>query len=339
MMTVWLLGIAHGLSDAAAGLAVGWLMQNGSADAGLLIFLYNGLAFGLQPVSGLLLDVWKKHRMGIALGLALTSIGLVSFQFDARPGMLLIGLGSALFHACGGAISIMLSPNKASGPGVFSAFGVIGLVTGVQLSPLYGSFLIPALGVSTAALSIAGIVLRVPAGGSSGKSKLSSGYEVSILIIVIAFALRSLVWSSVDLAPEETVLQAILIGISAGLGKLIGGFLSDKMGWLNWMIVALIGSALSLTLASGQTLLMIGVFLLQSVTGLTIAWLGRVLPDSPAFAASLALGAAVIIGGLPFVFTDATWFGDTILLSALSLSMLGYLVALRGNKEEPQTNN
>ncbi|MBM3125565.1 MAG: MFS transporter, partial [Chloroflexi bacterium] len=111
MMTILLLGIAHGLSDAAAGLAVGWLMQNGGADAGLLIFLYNGLAFGLQPVSGLLLDVWKKPRLGVALGLALTSIGLVSFQFDARPGMLLIGLGSALFHAGGGAISIILSPD------------------------------------------------------------------------------------------------------------------------------------------------------------------------------------------------------------------------------------
>ncbi|MBM3126997.1 MAG: MFS transporter [Chloroflexi bacterium] len=168
---------------------------------------------------------------------------------------------------------------------------------------------------------------------------MSSGYEVPILIIVLAFALRSLVWSSVDLAPEETVWQAILIGISAGLGKLVGGFLSDKMGWLNWMIVALIGSALSLTLARGQTLVLTGVFLLQSGTGLTIAWLGRVLPESPAFAASLALGAAVIIGGLPFVFTDGTWFGETFLLSALSLSMLGYLVALRGNMEKRQTNN
>ena len=66
MTGILLLGIAHGLSDAAAGFAVGVLLQMGSAEAGLQIFLYNGLAFGLQPIAGLVLDRLKQAQRGAA---------------------------------------------------------------------------------------------------------------------------------------------------------------------------------------------------------------------------------------------------------------------------------
>ena len=114
MSSILLLGIAHGFSDAAAGFAVGVLFLMSSLEGGLLIFLYNGLAFGLQPIAGLLLDRLKQAQRGAAFGLVLTSIGLTVFWLNPRLGILLIGCGSAFFHAGGGAISILNSPGKAS---------------------------------------------------------------------------------------------------------------------------------------------------------------------------------------------------------------------------------
>ena len=339
MTGILLLGIAHGLSDAAAGFAVGVLIQRSSADGGLLIFLYNGLAFGLQPVAGLLLDRLNQSHKGAAFGLVMASIGLAIFWLNSLLGILLIGFGSAFFHAGGGAVSILNSPGKASGPGVFAAFGVIGLVIGIRLSFTYAVSM--ATSFSALLIILAGIIwfIRSPSNDPAGNIRILSGYEIAIILILAAFALRSFIWTGVDRGVDGTTSLALFIGFSAGFGKLVGGFLSDRIGWLKWTFLSLTGAALSLAFARDLDIaLLIGVFLLQSVTGLTISWLGRVLPDSPAFAASLALGAAVILGGLPFAFTNGAWFGATAILVSLPLSLLGYWMVLRESAEESVMN-
>jgi MFS transporter, FSR family, fosmidomycin resistance protein len=339
MTGILLLGIAHGLSDAAAGFAVGVLLQMGSAEGGLLIFIYNGLAFGLQPIAGLVLDRLKQAQGGASLGLILSSIGLAVFWSNPRPGILLIGLGSAFFHAGGGAVSILNSPGKASGPGVFAAFGVIGLVIGTRLSFMYTLSMSTYFAAGLVILAIAAMFIRSPSYKLTGKFELSSGLEIPVILIVAAFALRSLVWTGVDKVVDSSTYLALLIGLSAGIGKLVGGFLSDRIGWLKWTFLSLTGAAFLLAFARDLIIsLLIGIFLLQSVTGLTISWLGRMLPDSPAFAASLALGAAVLVGGLPFAFTNGVWFGGTAILISLPVSLFGYWLVLREKVEKPLLN-
>lgn len=330
MTGILLLGIAHGLSDAAAGFAVGALLQRGGSEGGLLIFLYNGLAFGLQPVAGLVLDRLKQARRGAAFGLILTSIGLVIFRLNPRLGILLIGLGSAFFHAGGGAVSILNSPGRASGPGVFAAFGVIGLAIGFRLSFTHALSMTTYLAVPLGILAIAVMFIRSSSYQPTGNFELSSGFEIPVILIVAAYALRSFVWTGVDRVVDGSTTLALFIGFSAGFGKLLGGFLSDRIGWWKWAFLSLTGAVLLLASARDLVIpLLVGVFLLQSVTGLTIAWLGRALPDSPAFAASLALGAAVILGGLPFAFTKGVWFGGTAILISIPVSLFGYWLAIR----------
>ena len=330
MTGILLLGIAHGFSDAAAGFAVGLLLQMSGAEGGLLIFLYNGLAFGLQPIAGLVLDRLRQAQKGAALGLALASIGLALLGLNPRFSILMIGLGSAFFHAGAGAVSILNSPGKASGPGVFAAFGVIGLVIGTRLSFADVSFSTTYFVVALIILAIAAMFIRSTPHPVAADFEWLSGLEIPVLLIVAAYALRSFVWTGVHTGIESSMDLALHIGFSAGLGKLLGGFLSDRIGWLKWTILSLSGAALLLAFARDLTIpLLIGVFLLQSVTGLTISWLGRVLADSPAFAASLALGVAVILGGLPFAFTNGAWFGAAAILISLPLSMFGYWLVLR----------
>jgi len=330
MTGILLLGIAHGVSDAAAGFVVGVLLQMSSPEGGLLIFLYNGLAFGLQPIAGLLLDRLNRPSRGAVLGLFLTSIGLAAFLFNSRLGILLIGLGSAFFHAGGGAVAILNSPGKASGPGVFAAFGVIGLVIGTRLS-FTDDLPIPTyFAIALALFAIAALFIRSVEMKSTGNFEIPSGLEVPLVIVLIAFALRSFVWTGVDRTLDGSAYLALYVGVSAGIGKLAGGFLADRIGWLKWTFLSLTGAALLLAFARDLVIpLLLGAFLLQSVTGLTVSWFGRALPDSPAFAASLALGAAVIVGGLPFAFTEGAWFGTAAILISLPVSMAGYWLAFR----------
>ena len=92
------------------------------------------------------------------------------------------------------------------------------------------------------------------------------------------------------------------------------------------MVIALVFSMPLLAMKDNEfILLLLGVFFLQSVTALSIAAVGRMMPSSPALAASLVLGSGVLLGAVPTVFVGATRFaGAMILIPALLLSIVLY---------------
>ena len=132
-----LLGLAHGVSDASAGLLVGLLLSSNLPNGALLVLLYNGVAFGLQPVAGLALDAWNQPRRGAALGLLCTALGLFASLHSLALGVLLTGIGSAFLHAGGGAVAIQARPGRAAQIGLFAAFGVVGLALGTVVSAVF----------------------------------------------------------------------------------------------------------------------------------------------------------------------------------------------------------
>ena len=67
---ILVLGLAHGVSDGAAGLLLGSLAHTMPTwQIGLLVLLYNALAFGGQPVAGLLADHLRQPKMAAVAGL------------------------------------------------------------------------------------------------------------------------------------------------------------------------------------------------------------------------------------------------------------------------------
>ena len=322
-------GLGHGVSDAAAGFLVGTLLQTGGVDAGILIFIYNGLAFGLQPVAGLIIDRVTQPRRFAVIGLFLTACGLAILSPLLRLAIAFIGIGSAFYHAAGGAIAIKSSPQRSSGPGVFAAFGVIGLAFGMRLS-LFDSFLsnlIFALVVLAFALAM-GFGRSAAVRAETETPSVGAGSELWIILLIMAFAFRSFVWSGVDKSIDDFSSLALWVALAAGAGKFLGGFASDRFGWKRWAVSSLAVALILLAFGRNHPIpLLLGVFLLQSVTALTVAAFGRLLPESPALAASLGFGAAVIVGGLPFLFIQQ--MSTSVMVPALALSIAGYWVALR----------
>ncbi|HXF64915.1 MAG TPA: hypothetical protein VNK95_25030, partial [Caldilineaceae bacterium] len=130
-----LLGLAHGVSDGAAGWLLGSLVHDLSLNqVMLLVLLYNVLAFGAQPVAGLLADRWQRPRLAAIAGLCCNGAALLLAPWEARLAVLLAGLGSALFHVGGGGLALCVTPGRASGPGLFAAPGVLGLALGGALA-------------------------------------------------------------------------------------------------------------------------------------------------------------------------------------------------------------
>ncbi|MCX6079128.1 MAG: hypothetical protein NTW32_06305 [Chloroflexi bacterium] len=326
-----LLGIGHGLSDASAGLLVGLIIRQRAQDMNAQILLYNLVAFGLQPLAGMLFDRIRQPKHGAAVGLLITVTGLLITPLNLNIAIMLIGIGSACLHAGGGSVAITSTPGKASAAGVFAAFGVIGLTIGgmasINYSDIAENILILLL------IILATIIWVVPHVSSELVERTSSPMPVSLLIIfflVIAIALRSTVWVGTQIRVERYTSAALWLAIAAGTGKLVGGFAADRWGWKRWGLVVLAGAGVLLVFSDfSLPALMVGALLLQSVTPLSIAAVGRSLPKSPALAASLALGTAIIAGGLPFFFLKSGWFEPVILAITLLISTLLYWYVLK----------
>ena len=335
-----ILGLGHGVSDAAAGLLVGLIFQQGSNTMNSQILFYNLVAFGLQPIAGLFIDQINRPKQGAAIGLFITLIGLSLTPVNLTFAILLIGIGSACLHAGGGSVAISATPGKASAAGVFAGFGVIGLALGGMASLKYADgarlILLLLLAILAAMILILPQVSIKPFQKSN--SQTSPAYLL-IILLVIAIALRSTVWVGTQIRIDRYSSAALWLAISAGTGKLVGGFGADRFGWKRWALVMLVGSGLML-FVGGTWLpaLMLGALMLQSLTPLSVAALGRALPQSPALAASLTLGTAIIAGGLPFFFLDSKWMGAWTLGVTLLLSMLGYWVVLKKQSLEVSTH-
>jgi FSR family fosmidomycin resistance protein-like MFS transporter len=308
-----LLGLAHGVSDGAAGLLLGSLTARlPLPQVGALVMLYNVLAFACQPLFGFVADKLGQSRLFAAVGLALVALGMVMAPAHTVVAVVLAGIGSGMFHVGGGALALTASQGRADGAGVFASPGVLGLAIGGGLAAAghtpFGIF-------ALALLVLMGYVLRFSSPPQRGQSSSRSlpiharvadaGVEIDnhdmIMIALLAgIALRSAVWTTFEQLMHGRADVLLMVGVAAFAGKLAGGFLADRIGWRTWTLGALIGAAGLLTFATNNIVaLLLGVTLLQSATPAALAATARLLPRYPATAAGLALGLAIGIGGLP----------------------------------------
>ena len=328
-----LLGLAHGLSDGAVGFILGsLLLRLELLQVAALALLYNTLAFGLQPLAGLWVDQrrWPALRF-VAAGLWLGGLGCLLARISAQPAfaalaVLLLGPGSCLLHAAGGGLSITATPGQALGPGLFAAPGVLGLALGGALAAWGGPLpteVVPDAKVWALLLfGIGGIVAFVkqpaparPSPAGQPVEAIFQGHERILLLLVLAFALRSAVWVTFQALRQGEVTVLLWLGAAAALGKLLGGPLADWLGWRRWGVGGLAAAALLLAFSPGRfPLLLVGLFLLQTSTPILLAAAGQELPTHPATAASLILGLATLLGGLPALLGGSQAFSAPLIL-------------------------
>ena len=143
-----MLGLAHGVADAAAGLLLGSLATNSPAtQIAFLVLLYNALAFGSQPLVGHFVDSSGSPRIFGSGGIALLAVGLVSRAIGfVEVAVLLAGLGSAAFHVGAGAWTLRVSGGRSDALGFFAAPGVIGLAIGGAIAVSGHYLYLPFLG-------------------------------------------------------------------------------------------------------------------------------------------------------------------------------------------------
>lgn len=305
--TSLLLGGAHALTDAGCGFLVAYYLKSGEFERSAVVFLillYNTLAFAGQAPVGWLIDRLGTYRRASIAGVLLVAQGLVVCPGWALGAVVLAGVGNALFHVGAGALVLNGSENRATESGVFVGPGAAGLCVGLCL----GAWRVPAHYVLAVLLLLAAPYLwRVARPLLAVRSELpqvQSRWIAPVLLCVCfllgSVTIRALVGFTISGA-WRGVSQEVLIALAlaACLGKMAGGFVSDRMGWATTSVAALALSApLVSALVGVPAGAVLGMLVFQMTMAVTLKAMHHVLPDRPGLAFGLPC-LAIWIGVVP----------------------------------------
>ncbi|MDA0266444.1 MAG: MFS transporter [Cyanobacteria bacterium] len=296
-LLLWRLGLAHGVADGATGWLMGdLLLTQDPVQGAIALLLYNGIAFGGQALTGLVVDRTNTARLAAWGGLGLLALGLGVAHGSPWMAVLLAGLGSAWFHPGAGAIATHWAKGQAAPLGIFTAPGVLGLGLGLGWALTDHGNILPGLALG---IGWIGLGILPPLAASLNREPPTCAPRSGMTVLLLgAIFLRSGLWLALQgrYYPHLGMLLA-LTGAAAG-GKWLGGYLGDCWGWRNWAIAATLG-AIALGVSPHWQLHILGAMLLQSTVPITWAAINKTLPpDQTATATGLALGLAIALSGI-----------------------------------------
>jgi FSR family fosmidomycin resistance protein-like MFS transporter len=293
--------LSHALVDAAcAAVVFAIVVSNRDVSQNLfqLVVIYNVLAFSTQPVFGLLVDTFKVPAYSAALGVLLIAASTLLLPSPLLA-VLTAGIGNALFHVGGGAVSLNLAAGKATLPGIYVAPGALGLMIGTLIGK--GGYFI-AWPFILLLVGAAVLILRIPKPEISASRKLPGDlkwFETVILLLLLSIAIRSMVGLSLVLPWKSDSSLLIALTLAVVLGKALGGILGDRFGWGAVAVTGLILSVPLLTFFPHVPALAIaGLFLFNLSMPVTLICLSEMLPGKEGFAFGLS-ALALIIGAGP----------------------------------------
>jgi FSR family fosmidomycin resistance protein-like MFS transporter len=334
-------GGIHALVDAACVAAV-VRASHGSTVGDLGAFWtvagYDWLAFGLQFPLGLLVDRLRLARLSMIVGAAIAALVLAPGPIPSLATMIAAGVGNALFHLGAGGLVLRSSGGRAAPAGVFVAPGALGLGLGLWMGRTGRGSTFP-IYVALAFAVIALITLDKPAAeGQSTPSQSGAAptwpavfpWFVLLLLLLASVAVRSFVGFGACFQCPGGL--AVVIGLPAAgfLGKLVGGMVADRLGWLRASIGALLLSLPLIAFSGGSLVLALpGVLLFQSTMAVTLVAVYALMPRWPATAFGLPC-LALIAGAFPtFVPEGKQLFGRWTFALLIALSAAVLAVALR----------
>ena len=278
--------------------------------AGGLMFAYSCLSSIIQPLFGWLADRHKKPwfiPLGVAMaGCGMSFMAIMNNYWIIFIGIAISGIGSAFFHPEGARFANRVSgKSKGTGLSFFSIGGNAGFIIGPLLVTLFaGAFGLAGLGVfAVLGLITAGCLFygisrmqdsspaqTLDRTGIAAQEKQNNWKEFSKLVFVIIP--RSIVFMGcntfiplywINAFGQDKAVGAIALAVfgACGVGfNIVGGFLSDRVGYINVIRIAF-------------AVMPLAVFLFGWTNNLIFAWF---LLPALGFALYLPFSAQVVLG-------------------------------------------
>ncbi len=316
------------LANAAAhfcvdGLCAAVLFGKLPADKGLLILLYNTLAFSTQCVVGLMVDQLRRQAAMEFTSACLLILGWVA-PFPPMLRVLLIGIGNSLFHVTGGVMTLQRCHGKSWSLGVFVAPGALGLSLGIAFPQLGFMFAVILL---VSVCCACALEERVPCDPVECPERVSMAEPV---LLTVAVAVRAVGGSAVSFPWKTGVMWTMAVTVFVVLGKITGGFVCDRCGPEKIALWTIPAASILVAFMPGYAVpSIIGQFLVNLSMPVTLWLLFRLLPDAPGLAFGLAASAlwpGTIAGQMMILTGPALW---ACVLISFSFSLAAILFVSR----------
>ncbi len=299
-------------------------VTSGSNFIWLIPFIYDGLAFVPQNLIGYINDLKPKLNTGL-IGAILMALAYVFYilGFNVIIPLIVIAIGNAFLHVSGAENTLRVSEGKLAHSAIFVGGGSFGVITGKLLAStsINPIIMIPLI------LTIMPFVLLADTYRDYSKKETKFDYankKVSPYLIVIlsifVVIVRGYMGYGIPTSWNKTVLQTVLLFVTMGIGKCLGGILSDAYGIRR---VGIISTLLAIPfLCFGDDLMvvsLIGVMMFSMTMSITLALLASIYKDKP----GLAFGFTTIglfLGTVPIFFmTITSKFANIFMIIIMSI--------------------
>lgn len=343
---------------------------------GGIILAYSCLASLIQPIFGLWSDRHSKPwfvPVGVLLaGCGITLLGFLSNYWLMCAGIAISGIGSAFFHPEGARFANKISgEKKGAGLSLFSIGGNTGFIIGpLFVSVFLGLFGMHGLAIFGILATIMAVILFmqilhmprfVPGVSSTCKEDnddaagKNNWHEFSKLLIIIIC--RAMVFSGVNTfiplywvnsfgqSKSAGAIALVIFGVFGIIFNLIGGYLSDRLGYSTMIRIAFFLMApvvflfgLMPSIAWAYALLpFLGLVLYLAFSSQVV--LGqKLLARNVGFASGITLGVASTLGGIAqpcLGWVADTWGLASVFLCLGCVAFLGALSSLFLKKDAP----
>ncbi len=296
----WLIVIAlafmHLLCDFICGFRVVGIFGVKNIEYSLYIFiLYNSLAFLCQPLIGLVIDKYFYGKQMLIISCFCLLFGVLIDNWII--GCIFLGIGNQVFHVIGGKICTNMESKKASHLGVFVSLGAIGIALGstfyYQVFTIYFVFIVYMLLAILVCLYLPSFPKKEKMISKTKTNKVVLGISLMTVVVFI----RSFLGKIVHFDFFLTTTLLIIIPTFGAFGKFIGGFLRDKFGSLQTVLISMILCMIILIFASDSVPLMcLGVLLINISMPISLYELNQLFQGHEAF--NFGILAAVLFPGV-----------------------------------------
>ena len=312
---------------------------NGWKFIWLIPFIYDGLAFVPQAIIGYISDKFSKIKFCI-LGIILMFVAyLLRFCTDINVyiSLILLCFGNAFVHVNAAEVTLKTSNGKLSHSAIFVAGGSFGVILGKVLADT----IIPFWGIMILLLTSIPFYLLAETYQKDSDNCDKFNYInknvnplIIILLAVFVVTIRGYIGYGLPTSWNKTILQTVILYFTMGIGKALGGILSDAFGIRKIAVLSTLAAIPFLYFGENLMIIsLIGVMFFSMTMSITLAILVSTLKKTPGLAFGLTT-IGLFLGTVPIFFIKITNqafnFG---LISVMSLVCTIILLFILDKKE------
>lgn len=305
---VGIYSLVHFIVDLACAILVGNLITQRmgvGSNLFIAILIYNFFAFAIQLPIGIILDKINKNAICSAIGCLLVAIGFGVANFEIIS-CLIAGMGNAMFHVSGGIDVLNISDKKATLSGFFVSTGAMAIFLGGKSASIgFDKYYIVILTLLISAVLLIWLYTQIKNKVKNEKiiiPHINKTEVIAITCLIITVIIRGYVGLILVFEWKSNFLLALISIFAVVFGKMLGGIIGDKIGFIKISLISLIVSAILFIFAFNNSILGILAILFFNMTmPITLTALSNILFNNKGMAFGL-LTVSLFIGAVPVFF-------------------------------------